>query len=375
MIYLDNAATTPLDGDILEAMTPFLKGVFGNPSSQHAFGREANNALVAARDKTARLMGANPSEIYFTCGGTECANTAIKGVCLANRDRGNRILVSAVEHPCVIESAADMKAFGFEVDFVYPDKDGRILPSAVESAITDATVLVCVMAANNETGMINPIKEIYAICKAKNTYLYCDCVQAAGVLDLSLFPADLKGVSAHKFYGPKGAGALFVRKGVKFKRFLSGGHQESGMRAGTSNVAGAVGLAAALEKACKQAAENNEKIAALRDKFVRGALEGIEDCTLNGGRENRLPANANLSFEGCDGENILFLLDLKGIAVSTGAACSSGAVTSSPVLAAMGLDEGRVKSAVRFTFGKYNTEEEVERTLSALKEAVAKIRR
>lgn len=375
MIYLDNAATTPLDGDILEEMTPFLKGVFGNPSSQHAFGREANNALVAARDKTARLMGAKPSEIYFTCGGTECANTAVKGVCLANGDRGNRILVSATEHPCVLESAADMQALGFKVDFVYPDNDGRISPSAVESAITNETVLVCVMAANNETGAVNPIKEIYDICQSKNTYLFCDCVQAAGVLDLSHFPADLKGISAHKFYGPKGVGALYVKKGVKFNRFLAGGHQESGMRAGTVNVAGAVGLAAALEKACAGAAENNKKIAALRDEFVQGALGGIEGCSLNGGTEYRLPANANLSFDGCDGENILFLLDLNGIAVSTGAACSSGAVKASHVLSAMGLEDNRVKSAVRFTFGKYNTEEEVKRTLSVLKEAVAKIRR
>ncbi|MGN0818051.1 MAG: cysteine desulfurase family protein [Candidatus Coproplasma sp.] len=374
MIYLDNAATTPLDEDILQIMTPYLKGVFGNASSQHSFGREAANAVVSARDKIANILGVKASEIYFTSGGTEADNLAVKGVCLANADRGKHLVVSSIEHPAVIESAKDLRPFGFEVTFVDPDKDGVITPQSVETAMRPDTTFVAVMSANNETGVIQPIKEIYKITQAHGAFLWCDCVQSAGVLDFKNFPSDGKAISSHKFYGPKGFGAAYIRSGTRFNRLLSGGMQERSMRGGTTFVAGAVGCAAALEKACAQRDTDAARISALRDYFAGRVLSEISGTRLNGVGAERLPSNANISFEGCDGENILFLLDLNGVAVSTGSACSSGAVTPSHVLTAMGLSESQAKSSVRFTFGKYNTREEADRAVEILKSAVGKIR-
>jgi cysteine desulfurase len=231
------------------------------------------------------------------------------------------------------------------------------------------------MSANNEIGAVQPIKDIYQVCKQKGVFFYCDCVQTAGVLDFANFPADGIGISAHKFYGPKGVGVLYIKNGTHFSRLLSGGHQEKGMRGGTTNTAGIVGCASALKKAVNNASENNAKVTALRDRFIDRVLSEIDGTHLNGGMNSRLPANANISFDGCDGENILFLLDLKGIAVSTGSACSSGAVTPSHVLKAMGLSDDRAKSAVRFTFGKYNTEQQVDEVVEALKQVVEKIRK
>lgn len=374
MIYFDNAATTPLDDDILKIMTPYLKGVFGNASSQHAYGREAAKAVISARDKIAALMGVKPSEIYFTSGGTEADNLAVKGVCLANADRGKHLVVSAVEHPAVIESAKDLRAFGFDVTFVYPDARGVITPQAVEAAMRPDTIFVAVMSANNETGVIQPVADIYGVTKPRGAFLWCDCVQTAGVLGFENFPSDGKAISAHKFYGPKGFGAAYIKAGTRFNRLLSGGMQERSMRGGTTNVAGAAGCAAALEKACANREKINAQVAALRDYFVDRVLSEISGTRLNGEGVERLPSNANISFDGCDGENILFLLDLNGVAVSTGSACSSGAVTPSHVLTAMGLSERQAKSSVRFTFGKYNTREEVDAALEILKAAVCKIR-
>lgn len=375
MIYLDHAATTPLDGGALEKMTPYLTGIYGNPSSQHAFGRVAANAVQSARDRIAEIMGVPANSLYFTSGGTEAGNTALKGVCAAYRAKGRHIVLSAIEHPALLSSAEDMKKYGYEVTYVKPDLSGAVSADGVAAAIRPDTVFVGVMSANNETGVIQPIKDIYAVCKQRGVFLYCDCVQTAGVLDFKDFPADGVGFSAHKFYGPKGFGGLYVGGNFKFERLLSGGSQEKGLRGGTTYVAGAVGCAYALDKAVSGAAENNKKVAALRDGFVKRVLSEIDGTHLNGGTVNRLPANANISFEGCDGEQIAFALDLKGIAVSTGSACSSGAVKNSHVLTAMGLDERRVKSAVRFTFGKNNTQEEVDTVVNALKEAVEKIRK
>ncbi|MGN0814706.1 MAG: cysteine desulfurase family protein [Candidatus Coproplasma sp.] len=374
MIYLDNAATTPLDQDILDKMTPYLQGVFGNASSQHAFGRQAANAVDCARDKIAALMGVKPAEIFFTAGGTEADNLAVKGVCSANADRGKHLIVSSIEHPAVIESAKDMQSFGFDVTFVNPDSNGVITPQAVEAAMRPDTVFVAVMSANNETGVIQPVSEIYEIVKAHGAFLWSDCVQSAGAMVFSAFPSDGKAISSHKFYGPKGFGVAYIKSGTRFNRLISGGMQERSMRGGTTFVAGAVGCAAALEKACAQRDANNAKIAAVRDYFVNRVLSEISGTTLNGRGAQRLPSHANISFEGCDGENILFLLDLNGVAVSTGSACSSGAVTPSHVLTAMGLTERQAKSSVRFTFGKYNTNEEADRVIDVLKSAVNKIR-
>ncbi|MGN1104810.1 MAG: cysteine desulfurase family protein, partial [Candidatus Coproplasma sp.] len=370
MIYLDNAATTPLDEDVLDAMKPYLTGCFGNPSSQHRFGREAANAVQNARDEIASIMGVKADELYFTSGGTEAGNTALKGVCLENRDRGKHLIVSAMEHPALIESAKDMQKQGFDVTFLNPDEKGVISAEAVKSAIRPDTTFVAVMAANNEVGTIQPIADIYSVCKERGVFLYCDCVQTAGVLPFERFPADGIGFSAHKFYGPKGFGGLYMRGNARFTRLISGGGQERGLRGGTTYVAGAVGCARALSNAVRDMEGNNKKIAHLRDTFLNLVNSRICGTQLNGDRALRLPANANLSFDGCDGEQILFALDLKGIAVSTGSACSSGAVTPSHVLLSMGLGESRAKSAVRFTFGKHNTQKEVEETVEILCGAV-----
>lgn len=374
MIYLDHAATTPLDKAVLDKMTPYLTEIYGNASSQHSFGQKAANAVQSARDTVAGVLGVPPSSLYFTSGGTESGNTALKGVCAANLNKGRHIVLSAIEHPALISSAEDMKKFGYEVTYVNPDGKGAVTAEAVAAAIRPDTVFAGVMSANNETGVIQPVSDIYGVCKERGVFFYCDCVQTAGVLDFARFPADGIGFSAHKFYGPKGFGGLYMRGNCRFMRLLSGGSQEKGLRGGTTYTAGAVGCAYALESAAAHAKENNKKVAALRDKFLDGTLSQIDGVYLNGDKLNRLPSNANLSFDGCDGEQIAFALDLKGIAVSTGSACSSGAVTASHVLTAMGLDERRVKSAVRFTFGKYNTEEEVETVVKALKEVVEKIR-
>ncbi|MDE6076050.1 MAG: cysteine desulfurase [Clostridia bacterium] len=374
MIYLDHAATTPLDKDVLKKMTPYLTEAYGNASSQHAFGREAANAVISARDGIARIIGVPSSSLYFTSGGTEAGNTALKGVCAANRDKGNHIVLSAIEHPALLSAAEDMRAYGYEVTLVKPDGQGVISAESVKEAIRPDTVFAGVMSANNETGVIQPVKDIYSVCKERGVFFYCDCVQTAGVLTFAQFPADGVGFSAHKFYGSKGFGGLYMRPDCRFERLISGGKQERGLRGGTTYVAGAVGTAYALEKAVANAEENNKKVAALRDYFIKCAVTEIEGVSLNGDGKRRLPSNANLSFDGCDGEQILFALDLKGVAVSTGSACSAGAVTASHVLTAMGLPESRVKSAVRFTFGKYNTQEEVDQTVGILKEAVARIR-
>ena len=374
MVYLDHAATTPLDGRVLQAMTPYLTEIYGNASSQHSYGRKAANAATEARDKIADIMGVSPSELYFTSGGTEAGNTALKGVCAALRGRGRHVVLSALEHPALISAANDMREYGYEITLVNPAENGIVSAESVAGAIRPDTVFVGVMAANNEVGTIQPIKDIYAACRERNVFLYCDCVQTAGVLPFGLFPADGIGFSAHKFYGPKGFGGLYVRGNCRFERLISGGEQERGLRGGTTYVAGAVGCARALEIAEREAQSNNENIHRLRDLFVKRVLAEIEGTHVNGDLQNRLPSNANISFDGCDGEQILFALDLAGIAVSTGSACSSGAVTPSRVLTSMGLDEGRVKSAVRFTFGRGNTLQETEYAAVKLKEAVERIR-
>ena len=374
MVYLDHAATTPLDGRVLQAMTPYLTEIYGNASSQHSYGRRAANAVTVARDKIAGIMGVSPSELYFTSGGTEAGNTALKGVCAALRGCGRHVVLSALEHPALISSANDMREYGYDITLVNPAENGVVSADSVAGAIRPDTVFVGVMAANNEGGTIQPIKDIYAACRERNVFLYCDCVQTAGVLPFALFPADGIGFSAHKFYGPKGFGGLYVRGNCRFERLISGGEQERGLRGGTTYVAGAVGCARALEIAEREARSNNENIRKLRDLFVKRVLAEIGGTHVNGDLQNRLPSNANISFDGCDGEQILFALDLAGIAVSTGSACSSGAVTPSRVLTSMGLDEGRVKSAVRFTFGRGNTLQEVDYVTVKIKEAVERIR-
>lgn len=373
MIYLDNAATTPLDEAVLNKMLPFMRRDFGNPQSQHSAGRVAGNAVISARDKVARLLGCKSEEVYFVSGGTEAGNTALKGVCAARRK--GHLIVSAIEHPALIESAKDMQKYGFEITFLKPDCRGIVSAPSVAASIRPNTIFCAVMHANNEVGTIQPVEEIGKICKAHNVFYYCDCVQTAGVLPFPTAHCNALGISSHKFYGPRGFGAMYIKNGSEITRLISGGMQERGFRGGTLNAAAVAGLAEALERAVKDREQNNKKTAVLRDAFLKRVLTEIEGARLNGDAKLRLPSNANISFEGCAGENILFLLDLNGVAVSTGSACSAGAVSPSHVLTAMGLPPERVNSAVRFSFGKYNTEEEVESVVGVLKTVINRIRK
>ena len=373
MIYLDNAATTPLDEAVLNKMLPFMRRDFGNPQSQHSAGRVAGNAVISARDKVARLLGCKSEEVYFVSGGTEAGNTALKGVCAARRK--GHLIVSAIEHPALIESAKDMQKYGFEITFLKPDCRGIVSAPSVAASIRPNTIFCAVMHANNEVGTIQPVEEIGKICKAHNVFYYCDCVQTAGVLPFPTAHCNALGISSHKFYGPRGFGAMYIKNGSEITRLISGGMQERSFRGGTLNAAAVAGLAEALERAVKDREQNNKKTAVLRDAFLKRVLTEIEGARLNGDAKLRLPSNANVSFEGCAGENILFLLDLNGVAVSTGSACSAGAVSPSHVLTAMGLPPERVNSAVRFSFGKYNTEEEVESVVGVLKTVINRIRK
>ena len=373
-IYLDHAATTPLDEDIFKKMTPFFKGVFGNASSQHSFGREAANALTCARDDVARATGVPSKEIYFTCGGTEADNLGIKGISLANAEKGKHIVVSAIEHPAVLESAYSLRQFGYEITEVNPDGDGVIRPESIEKALRPDTVLVAVMSANNETGVIQPIKEIYERVHAAGAYLWCDCVQSAGALPFSLFPADGWAISAHKFNGPKGVGVARIKSGVRFLPQMCGGHQERGLRGGTINTPSIVGCAEALCKAQKNCDEVNAYVSSLRNEFEKRVVALIDGVHINGKNAQRLPSHSDLSISGCEGQNIVMLLDMKGVAASTGAACSSGATTPSHVLTAMGLSAECVSGGVRFSFGKDNTQNEAQIAAQILSEVVSSIR-
>ena len=373
-IYLDHAATTPLDSGVFNCIKPYLTKIFGNASSQHSFGREAAEGVTHARDELSVALGAAPSELYFTGSGTEADNLGIKGIALANCQRGRHIIVSAIEHPAVLESAKDLTAGGFEVSVVAPDCNGVVMAAAVERELRTDTVLVAVMSANNETGVIQPVREIYDVVKAHGAYLWCDCVQSAGVLPASRFPADGYALSAHKFYGPKGVGAAVIKRGVRFVRQLSGGHQERGMRGGTTDTPAVVGMAQALRQSLACADEENIRVAALRDEFERLVMQQIAGATVNGAGAERLASHSNISFSGCEGQNIVLLLDMHGVAASTGAACSSGAATPSHVLKAMGLDEERVKSAVRFSFGRENTLSDVRCAVRIVKNVVMSIR-
>lgn len=372
MIYLDNAATTRLDKEVLAAMSPYLKGSYGNANSQHSAGRACGNALMSSRDKIAAFAGCKAEEVVFVSGGTEACNAALKGVCAA-RKKG-RLVISSIEHPAVTESAEDMKKFGFEVTYVDPGVDGVVRAKSVEKALSDDVIFCAVMAANNETGVIQPSEEIGKLCNCRGIFYFADCVQSAGYLPLPIKYADAVAVSAHKFYGPKGAGALILKRGSNVLRLLSGGMQERSFRGGTSDTAAIVGMAEAYARACAEREITFGYVKGLRDKFLSRILSEIEGTHLNGDKNALLPSHANIAFDGCDGENLLFLLDLKGVCVSTGSACSAGAVAPSKALTAMGCDIKRAKSSVRFTFGKHNTEKEVDRAVGILKTAVKKIR-
>ena len=376
-IYLDHAATTPLDPQVLEKMMPYLTGNFGNPSSIHFFGREARKAVEDARVVVAKEIGADGlQEIIFTGGGSESDNLAIKGVALANRERGNHIITSAIEHHAVFDTAHSLEKQGFQVTYLPVDGTGLVRVEDLVNSLTDRTILVSIMHANNEVGTIQPIGEIGRVLRERKILFHTDAVQTVGTIPVNVkdLSVDLLSMAAHKFYGPKGVGALYVRKGVKMAPVIHGGAQERNRRAGTENVAGIVGLAAALQLANQHMAENQPRITGLRDYLIDKVLADFEHVCLNGHRTKRLPGNANFSFEFIEGESLLLNLDLKGIAASSGSACTSGSLEPSHVLLGMGICHEIAHGSLRLSIGKSNTREEIDYVLEVLPEIVIKLR-
>ena len=375
-IYLDHAATTPVSAKALEAMLPFFSECWGNPSAVHGTGREARRAVETARKQVAAAVGARPEEICFTSGGSESDNLALKGAAFALKQKGRHIITSAVEHHAVLNACAWLEKQGFSVTRVLPDAVGRIDPESVRKSIREDTILISVMTANNEIGTIEPVEEIGAIAREKGILFHTDAVQAAGMipLDVNRMNADLLSLSAHKFYGPKGAGALYIRKGTRLESLIHGGEQERGLRAGTENLPGIVGMGAAIGEAVSHLRENAEKVRKLRDILTEGILSGIPDVRLNGPREGRLPNNCSFVFDRIDGEALLLRLDLEGIAASGGSACTAGSRESSHVLRAVGLSEREARGSLRMTVGTGNTDDEIRETIGKVKEIAADLR-
>ena len=376
-IYFDHAATTPLAREVLDKMMPYLTDVYGNANSQHVFGREAVKAVDEARDTIAKLINCKPSELYFTSGGTEADNWALRGVAHAFKNKGKHLIISPIEHAAMIVTAKALEKEGFFVDFMKVDKDGFVDLEHLKSIIRDDTIFVGCMLANNEVGTIEPIKEIAKIAHERGAIMFTDAVQAAGVLDIDVkdLGVDLMSMSSHKIYGPKGVGALYIRNGLRIESIITGGHQERTKRGGTTNVAGVVGFAEAFKIAIAEREKNFEYITSLRDHFIDRILQEVPYVKLNGPyKTNRLPANADFSFEYIEGESILFSLDIAGIAVSSGSACSSGSLEPSHVLLSLGLPEALAHGSIRFSFGKHNTVEEVDYAVEEIKSAVTRLR-
>ncbi|HZR44824.1 MAG TPA: cysteine desulfurase NifS [Ktedonobacteraceae bacterium] len=374
-IYLDHAATTPLDPRVLDAMIPYYTTEYGNASSIYTLGRHAMQAIDSAREQVAEILHCRPTEIAFVGCGSESDNLAIKGMALASQKKGNHIITTPIEHHAVLHTCQYLERFGFKTSYLPVDQYGCVNPADVEQAITDQTVLVSVMYANNEVGTIEPIAEIGRICRARKIPFHVDAVQAGGALpiDVAALNADLLSLSAHKFYGPKGMGILYVRQGMRILPQLQGGSQERGRRAGTENVAGIVGTASALRLAYEELPQFTPRIQALRDRLIEGILT-IPRSRLTGHPSERLPNNASFCFEGVEGESILLNLDLLGVAASTGSACTSGSVEPSHVLVALGLAPEWSHGSLRLTLGKSNTEADVETIISVLPGIIEKLR-
>ena len=375
-IYMDHAATTFVKEEVLQEMLPFFTEKYGNASSIYALGRESKKAIEEAREKVAEVFNCDAREIFFTGSGTEADNWAIKGVAYANRSRGNHIITTTIEHHAVLHTCQYLEKEGFEVTYLPVDEYGMVSVEQLKEAITDKTILISVMFANNEIGTIQPIEEIGKIAKERGIYFHTDAVQAVGNIDIDVkkYNIDLLSFSAHKFYGPKGIGALYVRKGVKMNNFIQGGAQERGRRAGTENVAGIVGLAKALELATKDIDSHNKKLIALRDRLINEVLEKIPYTRLNGHPKKRLPGNVNFSFEFIEGESLLLMLDMKGIAASSGSACTSGSLDPSHVLLAIGLPHEIAHGSLRLSLGDDNTEEDIDYVLEVLPKIVNRLR-
>jgi len=375
-IYIDYAATTPTDPEVIKAMQPYLFEKFGNPSSIHSYGQEAKKALEDSRERLAKFLGAKAEEIIFTSGGTESNNTVIEGVAYALQSKGNHIITSAIEHHAVSEPCKLLEQRGFKVTYVGVGRDGLVNPDHVKKAITDKTILVSIMHANNEIGTIQPIAEIGRIVKEKMIYFHTDAVQTVGHIPVNVdeLNVDLLSLSAHKFYGPKGVGALYLRKGTRIEGFLRGGDQEKGRRASTHNIPGIVGLAKAVELSQKNMKEEAEFQIRLRDKIIKGIPEKIKKVRLNGDPVKRLPNNVNFSIEYIEGESMLLNLDILGIAASTGSACTSTSLEPSHVLLAIGLSAEVAHGSLRFTLGRWTEEENIDYLLEQLPLVVEKLR-
>lgn len=375
-IYVDHSATTAVRPEVLEAMLPYFSEYYGNASSIYGKGRESKTAIEQAREQIAKAIGADPKEIYFTASGSEADNWIIKGVAESLKAKGNHIITSAIEHPAVLEVCKYLEKKGYEVTYLPVDENGFVNPADVKAAITEQTILITIMFANNEIGTIQPVTEIATIAKEAGVYFHTDAVQAVGNLkiDVKAMGIDALSMSAHKFYGPKGIGALYMKKGSKVTNFVHGGHQERGKRAATENVPAIVGMGKAIELAVNEMEEKNKKLMALRDKTIDGIFEKIPYVRLNGDRTNRLPGHVNMSFEFIEGESLLLMLDMYGIYGSSGSACTSGSLDPSHVLLAIGLPHEIAHGSLRITYGIENTEEDVDKILEVLPAIVQRLR-
>ena len=375
-IYLDYAATTPVDSEVVKAMLPYFTDVFGNPSGIYSCGQEAKGTIEEARTKVADLIGARDEEIVFMSGGTEADNFALKGVAYANENKGNHIITTPIEHHAVMETCEFLERRGFEVTYLPVDKYGLVSPGDVKRAITSKTILISVIHANNEIGTIEPITEISKVAREAGVYFHTDAVQTVGRIpvDVNELGVDLLSMSAHKLYGPKGVGALYIRRGTRLLPFMHGGGQERGRRASTENVPGIIGFGRAVELARQEMSKEVERLTCLRDKLIKGLLERIDHVHLNGHPQKRLPNNVNIRVDFVEGESMLLNLDLEGICASTGSACSSSSLEPSHVLLAMGILPEQAHGSLRFTLGKWTNEDDIEQVLDVLPVIVAKLR-
>ena len=377
-VYADNSATTALSPKVLEKMMPYLTEVYGNPSSIYTIGAKAKAAVETARENIAKNLGAaNPNEIYFTSGGSESDNWAIKGIAEALQEKGKHIITSKIEHHAVLHTCEYLEKHGYEVTYLDVDADGVVSPEAVEKAIRPDTILISIMTANNEIGTIEPIAQIGAVAKKHGILFHTDAVQAFAHIPMNVdeMNIDLLSLAGHKLYGPKGIGALYIRKGVRIDNLIHGGGQERGRRAGTENIPGVVGLGKAIEIATENIEENRARLTVLRDKLIDGVLERIPYARLNGPRgDKRLPGNSNISFEFIEGESILLSLDFEGICASSGSACTSGSLDPSHVLLAIGLPHEKAHGSLRTTLGAASTEEDVEKLLNELPPIIERLR-
>ena len=376
LIYMDNAATTKIHPDVLKAMLPYLKESYGNPSSIYSLGHESKEAIELSRNKVAKALNAQSNEIFFTSGGSESDNWAIKGIAFANQDKGKHIISTNIEHHAVLHTCKYLEKYGFEITYLPVKSNGILDIKDLKKAIRKDTILISVMFANNEIGTIQPIKEIGEIAKKHNIYFHTDAVQAVGniPIDVNKLNIDLLSLSGHKFNAPKGVGVLYIRKGTNISSMIHGGGQESNMRAGTENVANIVGLGKAINLATKDIQKKNSYVSQLRDNLIQGILKEIPDTIVNGDMQNRLPGNVNVCFKYIEGESILLMLDQLGICASSGSACTSGSLEPSHVLLALGLPHEIAHGSLRLTLSKENTKEEVNFVLSVLPDIVKKLR-